>query len=211
MKQPLKYNWFALFFLTILVIAVFFTAMTGWHFGSMNGAAASDAATADRAMAPFSVASTIRPAGDAPKAAAAILAARSGMKELKAVDKDGLPLPDDYTGCFIEKGPHFHSITASSPSSLTSLTAFYRRELSSRKWSEMPAAAGGATNAPAQWFVDGKGDRLDLKLIPNGNMGTDLTVSVQSTEGITEADSPPPGGVRKVYMSEMTDHQAVSH
>ncbi len=209
MKRPLKYNWFALFFMTSLVVAIFFVAMTGWRIDGSNDASASDVATAGWAATPLPA--SVWTAVDVPGTPDGIHAARSGIEKLKALERDGLPLPDNYTD-YSGDGhlTHFHWITASSPSSPSSLTAFYRRELSARKWRELPAAAEGGGDTGILWFIDGHGNHLELLLIPNIGGGSDFGVSVESAGKAGEAGIQSQGRV-PVYREAMTDEQAVSH
>ena len=52
MNKPLKYNWFALFSLAFLAMAIFFAAMTDWHVGRSNDSPGLDSAMAGQAEAP---------------------------------------------------------------------------------------------------------------------------------------------------------------
>jgi hypothetical protein len=49
-KKPLKYNWYALFLLTFLVMAIFFVALTGWRVGRPDNESGPDSAMAGSAV-----------------------------------------------------------------------------------------------------------------------------------------------------------------
>jgi hypothetical protein len=133
----------------------------------------------------------------------------SVAETLKAEDKDGLPVPANYTDYSGESGPYLHSITLASPSSLKTVLGFYRNELKSRKWRELPGATGAGENKAALTFDNNQKDRLVLKLARNAAGGTDIKITVKS-EGAAKKDGilPAPGMVR-IYLGNATDGQVV--
>jgi hypothetical protein len=100
MKKPLKYNWYALFSLTFLIMATFFVALTGWRFGSPNHESGPDSAMAGEAAAPDR---EMSPAGTGDFTAdgrARVRADKPEAEELKQSDLDSLSVLvadyDDY-------------------------------------------------------------------------------------------------------------------
>ena len=128
---------------------------------------------------------------------------------LKAEDKDGLPVPDNYTSYVGENGAYRQSVTAVSPSDLKTVLEFYRRELSARQWIELPGT-GGTTDSEATVSYE-KADKqaLVLKLTHNAEGGTDINLTVKLEGAASEAGILPPSGQARVYLGNMTDAQVV--
>jgi len=137
------------------------------------------------------------------------ITAASGAQVLKAEDKDGLPVPANYTNYSGEKSAYMQSVSATTSAALKTVIDFYRRELKSRKWNELPGSAGIAEKKATLLFVDGKKDRLILKLIRNAEGGTDINAAVK-LEGDARKDGvlPAPGKAR-IYLGNMTDAPVV--
>jgi hypothetical protein len=146
--------------------------------------------------------------GTATNAADGNQAGKSKEEALKAQDKDGLPVPENYTGYEGEKSAYHQSLTASSPSSLKTVLAFYNRELKSRHWRE-PSGSGKIADAKAVLsFENAKQELLSLNLTRNGKGGTDIRVIIKSkTEAMKDGVLPSPGKAR-IYLGNMTDGQA---
>jgi hypothetical protein len=129
---------------------------------------------------------------------------------LQAVDKDGLPVPADYTSYMGDNGDYRQSLTAVSPSPLMAVLQLYRRELSARKWNELPGTVGATDTEATLMFenVDQQA-RLELKLTRNGDGGTDISLIVWMDAVAKEAGILPPPGQARIYFGNMTDGQVV--
>jgi hypothetical protein len=124
---------------------------------------------------------------------------------LKAEDKDGLPVPENYTDYSGEQTPYYRSITASSPSSLKAVLNFYKHELPLNKWKELPGALVGADKGVVA-FENDKQDRLEVKLTVNSKKGTDIVLTVKSKGPAKEAGIIPPAGKARIYFGNATDN-----
>jgi len=135
-------------------------------------------------------------------------AGKKGTETLKAVDKDGLPVPENYTDYSGEQSAYYYSITASTPSALKAVLAFYKRELSLNKWKELPGAPAAANKAVVNYEND-KQDRLEVKLTVNSKKGTDITLAVKLKGPAKEAGILPPAGKARIYLGNMTENPVV--
>ena len=134
---------------------------------------------------------------------------KSETETLKAEDKDGLPVPANYTDYSGEQSPYLHSISAASKSRLNTLLGFYRTELKARKWLELPNSAVVEVKLASLTFENDKAERLVLKLVSNAAGGTDIKVIVKS-EGAAKKDGIlPPAGLARIYLGNATDVQVV--
>jgi hypothetical protein len=95
MKQPIKYNWFFLFILTFLAVAVFFVAMTGWRIGRTNDSPGRDSAMAGQAMAPDREKSPVGTGDFTSDGPAGVRSGKPGTEELKPADPDSLAVLAD--------------------------------------------------------------------------------------------------------------------
>jgi hypothetical protein len=141
---------------------------------------------------------------------AATAAAQSGGETLKAEDKDGLPVPDNYTNFSSESSPFRHSVTATTPSALKAVLEFYRRELPAGKWQELPGGAA-ATDTQAALTFENKDEqaRLVLELTRNADGGTDINATAKLEGAAKQAGALPPSGQARIYLGNITDGQVV--
>jgi hypothetical protein len=144
--------------------------------------------------------------GLATMAAAETPAAPAGAETLKAEDKDGLPVPDNYTNFSSEGSPYRNSVTATSPSALKAVLEFYRRELPARKWQEVPGGAE-ATDTQATLTFENKSDQahLVLGLTRNADGGTDINIATKLEGAAKQAGVLPPSGQARIYLGNITD------
>jgi hypothetical protein len=141
---------------------------------------------------------------------AATAAAPAGAETLKAEDKDGLPVPDNYTNFSSESSPFRHSVIATSPSALKAVLEFYRRELPAGKWQEVPGGAE-ATDTQATLTFENKSDQahLVLGLTRNADGGTDISLAAKLEGAAKQAGALPPSGQARIYLGNITDGQVV--
>jgi hypothetical protein len=141
---------------------------------------------------------------------AATAAAPAGAETLKAEDKDGLPVPDNYTNFSSESSPYRQSVTATSPSALKAVLEFYRRELPAGKWQEVPGGAQ-VTDTQAILKFENKSDQahLVLGLTRNADGGTDINLATKLEGAAKQADALPPSGQARIYLGNITDGQVV--
>ena len=126
---------------------------------------------------------------------------------LKAEDKDGIPVPDNYTDYSGEQTQYLHSVDVSSPSPLKTVAEFYRSELTSKKWNALPDSAGAAGNKTTLMFENSKKERLVVRLSRNDSGGTTIHAFVKS-EGAARNDGIlPPVGQTRIYLGNATDAQ----
>ncbi len=209
MRQSRKSNWIVRFFLLFLAVALILAVWPVSNIQTAGDAADAAVALAGMANTRRSGAPSNGPAGTAMKGQAGIQSRGTGVETLKATDKDGFPVPDNYTDYTGEKSAYMQSATATTPVPLKAVLAFYSRELRSRNWSESP---GGAVNTEAKailLFENKKKDQLALKLTRNVKGGTDIRIIVKSkTEAAKDGILPSPGKVR-IYLGNMAEKQAV--
>jgi len=191
MKSSQKNNWLIRF----LMLAIFFTVPPIWN--NWIAGRPAEAAVLMTGAAGAAVKTTANDQADKP-----------GAEALKAQDKDGFPVPDNYTNYAGEKSAYLQSVTATSPSTLKTVLAFYSRELKTRHWRELPGSSG-VTDAKAHLlFENNKKEHLALELIRNSDGGTDIRLTVRSkAEAMKDGILPPPGKAR-IYLGNMTDGQA---
>lgn len=107
-------------------------------------------------------------------AAAAAAIANAPVEELVAEMNNGLPVPTKRSSSAMEKTPLRKQLTATVDSTLKSVLAFYRRELSGMGWKEESAGAVerpeqvmlafASPDGPAQLKLDARGTRTDVSL-----------------------------------------------
>ena len=135
-------------------------------------------------------------------------AGQSGADALKAEDKDGLPVPADYTSYAGDASTYSHSVTATSPTDLKTMLVFYRRELLARKWSELPSAKVTDTAATLH-FEDAGKQPLVLKLARNADGGTDIEVTSKLEAVAKKAGILPAAGKARIYLGNVSDGPVV--
>jgi hypothetical protein len=141
---------------------------------------------------------------------AATAAAPAGAETLKAEDKDGLPVPDNYTNFSSEGSPYRQSVIATSPSALKAVLELYRRELPARKWQEVPGGAG-ATDTQATLTFENQSEQahLVLELTRNADGGTDINIATKLEGAAKQAGVLPSSGQARIYLGNITDGQVV--
>jgi hypothetical protein len=144
--------------------------------------------------------------GMATMAAAETPAAPAGAETLKAEDKDGLPVPDNYTNFSSEGSPYRNSVMATSPSALNVVLEFYRRELPARQWQEAPGGAD-ATDTKATLTFENQSEQshLVLELTRNADGGTDINIATKLEGAAKQAGVLPPSGQARIYLGNITD------
>ncbi len=144
----------------------------------------------------------------APAAETLAAAASSGAEPLKAEDKDGLPVPDNYTNYSSEGSPYRQTVTLTSPSALNAVLDLYRSELAARKWQEVPGGAGATdTQATVTFENSAEQARLVLGLTRNSDGGTDINIATKSEGAAKQAGVLPASGQARIYLGNMTDGQ----
>ena len=134
---------------------------------------------------------------------------KTTAQTLKAEDKDGLPVPANYTDYSGESSAYINSITANSPSPMKAVLEFYRKELKVRKWHELPAAPGNTGSKALLTFENDKKERLTVTLIQNADGKTGISLSVRKDGEAKAAGIVPPPGKARVYLGNMTDGPVV--
>jgi hypothetical protein len=135
---------------------------------------------------------------------------QSGTETLTAEDKDGLPVPDNYTNFSSEGSPYRQSVIATSPSALKAVLELYRRELPARKWQEVPGGAG-ATDTQATLTFENQSEQahLVLELTRNADGGTDINIATKLEGAAKQAGVLPSSGQARIYLGNITDGQVV--
>jgi hypothetical protein len=134
---------------------------------------------------------------------------KAAAQTLKAEDKDGLPVPANYTDYSGESSAYIHSITANSPSPLKTVLEFYQKELKALKWRELPAAPGNTGNKALLIFENDKKERLSVKLIRNADGATGISLNLRKDGEAKAAGVVPPPGKARVYLGNMTERPVV--
>jgi len=128
---------------------------------------------------------------------------------LKAVDKDGLPLPEDYTSYEGENSAFRTGAKVSSPSSLKAVLELLRGELAARKWAELPATVAATDDKATLLFANPDQGKLELKLTKIDGGGTDVVLTVRSEASAKAAGALPPAGKARIYFGNITGGQVV--
>jgi hypothetical protein len=134
---------------------------------------------------------------------------KNTAQTLKAEDKDGLPVPADYTNYSGESSAYLHSITADSPSPLKTVIQFYRKELKAGKWHELPGKNPATGSQAILAFENDKKERLSVKLVGNADKTTGITLSVRMEAAAIADGVVPPAGKARVYLGNMTEGPVV--
>jgi hypothetical protein len=134
---------------------------------------------------------------------------KTAVETIKAEDKDGLPVPANYTNYSGESSAFIHTITADSPSPLKAVLAFYRKELKDRKWRELPGKNPVTATQAILPFENDKKEHLSVKLVGNADKTTGITVTVRMEAAAIAAGVVPPAGKARVYLGNMTEGPVV--
>ena len=124
---------------------------------------------------------------------------------LTAEDKDGLPVPSDYTETSSETSPYRQTLTAVSPSSLTAVLALYRNELAAREWEEIPGTVAPTDTQADLLFNNPDKGQLVLTLTQNESGGTDISAVIRVEAAAKAAGILPPTGKARIYFANITD------
>jgi hypothetical protein len=125
------------------------------------------------------------------------------------VDKDGIPLPEDYTSYEGENSAFRFGAKVSSPSPLKAVLALLRVELAARKWAELPATVAATDDKATLLFASPDRGKLELKLMRNNSGGTDVVLTVRSEAAAKAAGALPPAGKARIYFGNITGAQVV--
>jgi hypothetical protein len=185
MQQSRKINWIARFFLMFLALALIL------------------------ALWPVSKIQTAGVPMDANVVLAETQPQSPGAGILKAADKDGFPVPDNYTSYVGGKTAYMQSVDATTPADLKAVLAFYGRELKTRHWSESPGTAVNAGAKSLLVFENKKKEHLALKLTQNAKGGTDIRIIVKSKTAAAKDGILPLPGKARIYLGNMADKPAV--
>jgi hypothetical protein len=130
-------------------------------------------------------------------------------------DASGFPVPKGYTlsapGTWSMQGggqtPFRREFDASVPASLSSVLAFYRRELTKRQWKEMPEGAVANADKVQLAFNSPEGPAV-FKL--NRSKGeTSVNISVKNPTEAKKAGVLPAAGQVKLFLGNMGDKEAI--
>ncbi len=127
----------------------------------------------------------------------------SAEDELTAEDKDGLPVPSNYTNYSSEGSPYARTVIVTVPANLTNVLDFYRRELPAQGWTEQADAAQVETSTAALTFSGDKGD-LSVKLNQSADE-TEVKLALKDTAAAKEAGVLPPAGQARLYFGNITE------
>jgi hypothetical protein len=127
----------------------------------------------------------------------------SAEAELTAEDKDGLPVPSNYTNYSSEGSPYARTVIVTVPANLTSVLDFYRRELPAQGWTEQADAAQVETSAAALAFSGDKGD-LSVELSQSGDE-TEVKLAQKDTAAAKADGVLPPEGQARLYFGNITE------
>ena len=128
---------------------------------------------------------------------------------LTAEDKDGLPVPADYTQYVGDSGAYRRSLTAVSPSALSAVLALYRSELTTRGWHEMPSGVAPTDSKADLLFDHPAQGQLALSLTRNADSGTDISLVVHDQAAAKKAGILPPTGRARIYFGNVTDGEVI--
>jgi hypothetical protein len=135
--------------------------------------------------------------------------AAAGSETLKAVDKDGLLLPANYVEYSGEKSAYLQKVTAISPTPLKTVLEFYRREMKSKEWLELPGASVTAEQKAALAFENTQKEKVILQLVRDADGRTGITLLIKSEKAAKADGVLPAAGKTRIYLGNMTEKQAV--
>ncbi len=117
---------------------------------------------------------------------------------LRAEEKDGFPLPHNYTQYGNERTPFRRTVESSTPSSLAEVAAFYQVEMAQRGWK---AQSGGGTESEDRVVTTYVGDSgtVTLTLAWDGEQ-TRITLATRDAAAAKKAGVlPKPGKARVIF------------
>jgi hypothetical protein len=116
--------------------------------------------------------------------------------ELAAIDEEGLPVPDDYTGLSSEGSEFRRVIIVTSPSDSATLLEFFETELVARGWELESGSNTGLT-------FSGSDGTLAVTLNPAGNE-TEATLALKNPAAAAAAGILPPAGQARLYLTNFS-------
>jgi hypothetical protein len=122
--------------------------------------------------------------------------------ELGAIDEDGLPLPDDYTGYASEGSEFSRRVYVSSPSDLDTLLEFFQTELSDRGWT---LDDSDQSSAEATLRYSGPDGELLVTLQSGGE--TEVALTFKNPSAAKEAGILPPAGQARIYLINFSEDE----
>lgn len=116
---------------------------------------------------------------------------------LTAEDKDGLPVPSDYTNYLSEGSPFLRKVTFTSPSDSETLVQFYQTELVPLGWEQ--AGEVSSTGDTTSLTFEGAEGKLTVTMKPSGGE-TEVVLASKNPAAAAEAGILPPAGQARIYM-----------
>lgn len=116
---------------------------------------------------------------------------------LTAEDKDGLPIPSDYTNYSSEGSPFLRRLTFTSPSDIETLVQFYQTELPPLGWKQ--AGEASSTAEATTLTFEGAEGKLTVTIKPSGDE-TEVVLANKNPTAAKEAGILPPAGQARIYM-----------
>jgi hypothetical protein len=123
-----------------------------------------------------------------------------GSGGLGVEDKDGLPLPDDYTSYSSDGGEFRRRIDASSPSDVDTLTDLFETELATRGWT-LDEASPSSTGVTLRF----SGPEGELVLTLQSGDETEIALVTKDAAAASEAGILPPVGQARIYLANLSD------
>lgn len=120
--------------------------------------------------------------------------------ELGVEDKDGLPLPDDYTSYSSDSGEFRRRIDASSPSDVATLTGLFETELVARGWT-LDETLPDSTGATLRF----SGPEGELVVTLQAGDETEIVLITRNAAAAGEAGILPPAGQARIYLVNLSD------
>lgn len=116
---------------------------------------------------------------------------------LTAEDKDGLPVPSDYTNYLSEGSPFLRKVTFTSPSDSETLVQFYQTELPPLGWEQ--AGEVSSNGEATSLTFEGAEGKLTVTMKPSGGE-TEVVLASKNPTAAAEAGILPPAGQARIYI-----------
>lgn len=123
---------------------------------------------------------------------------------LTAEDKDGLPVPSDYTNYFSEGSPFLRRLTFTSPSDIEALVQFFQTELPPLGWEQ--AGEVSSTAEATNLTFEGAEGKLTVTMKPSGDE-TEVVLANKNPKAAAEAGIVPPAGQSRIYMANLSTEE----
>jgi hypothetical protein len=134
---------------------------------------------------------------------------KTAAQTLKAEDKDGLPVPENYTDYSSESSAYLQSVTVNSPSPLKAVIEFYKKELKLLKWRALPIAPGNTARKALLTYENDQKETLAVNLVRNADGKTGISLIVRKDGEAKAAGIVPLPGKARVYLGNMTEGPVV--